>query len=210
MKRLAMDLESPPIDNLPSYLDLVKGSRRGVQQMLPRWWLAPYYEPLRTDPEGLSWEIRGQAVRCMTEDDFVGREGTRQASGRSSPAATQWANNMTTHFDALAAKDSVFGQLRNLMDLAVVAALIHKYSLLDRASLRVPYLSGEEPIVSFQAPRQVETKGSFVKKGRNWMISASGGIQILPYDVLDKSEASDELAPARQATANPGDRWWWD
>jgi hypothetical protein len=210
MKRLAMDLERPPIAGMPSYLQLMQAGRRGMQSMLPRWWLAPYYEPLRTDQDGLSWEIRGQAVQCMTEDDLVRPDGSRSAAGRGHSASREWARSMTERFEELAAADSVFGQLRNLMDLAVVAALIDRENLLTRAGINLPHLFGVESLASFDAPRRVASQASFMQKGRNWVISASGGVQILPHEVLQNTETTDALAPLRQAAQGDADRWWWN
>ncbi len=89
---------------------------------MPRWWLAPNYEPLRRDNDGLAWEIRGQGVRCLTEQDFLNDAGEKQHSGKSNPIAQKWADTFTQKFDELAREDSSFGQLRNVMDLAVVGA----------------------------------------------------------------------------------------
>jgi len=61
MKRLAMNMEPAPVDGMPSYLAMIK--RGSSQSLMPRFWLAPKYEPVRRDNDGLAWEIRGQAVR---------------------------------------------------------------------------------------------------------------------------------------------------
>ena len=50
----------------------------------------------------------------------------------------------------------------------------------------------------------------FLKKGRNWLISASGGVQIHPSEVAAKTEKSESLAPMRGQMVSTGDRWWWD
>ncbi len=83
MKRLAMDFERAPVDGMPSFLDMAKGSRGGLHNSMPRWWLAPMYDPLRRDAEGLAWELRGQGVRCLTEQAFLSDAGQRQDTGRS-------------------------------------------------------------------------------------------------------------------------------
>src|SRR6185436_16001452 len=75
MKRLAMNFEPAPVDGMPSFLDLIKRNRAAANNMMPRWWLAPNYDPISRDSEGLAWEIRGQGVRCMTEQDFLDHAG---------------------------------------------------------------------------------------------------------------------------------------
>jgi hypothetical protein len=209
MKRLAMNFEPPPVDDLPSFLHLMNASRTGLQNLLPRWWLAPNYEPLRTSPDGLAWQIRGQGVRCVTEDDYFAEDGTRTHTGKSSKVAQQWADLMTSKFEELASKDSAFGQLRNIMDLAVVAALIEKEQLLKTCQLSLPRLLEEELLQQFNAPKTIPSQASFVKKGRNYLISASGGVQFQPWEVVAQSEESETVTAVR-TTARPSDSWWWD
>ena len=50
MKRLAMDFEPAPVDGMPSFLSMITGRGRGMKNMMPRWWLAPNYEPLAETP----------------------------------------------------------------------------------------------------------------------------------------------------------------
>ena len=211
MKHIAMGLEDAPIAGLPSFMSLAKAGPRGMSNMLPRWWLAPDYEPLRTDADGLSWEIRGQGVRCMTEEDYVSETGEiERGAGRVNAAAQRWAEMMTDKYEELAAADSAFGHLRNVMDLAVVAALIEKEHLIERAGIRLPQLTEEEFVYRYAAPKRVATKASPVKKGRNWIISASGGVQIYPWQIADRTEVTDALAPVRAEASRSGDGWWWN
>jgi len=208
MKRLAMDFEPAPVDGMPSFLDMVKGSRAGLQNMMPRWWLAPKYDPLRRDGEGLAWELRGQGVQCLTEQDFLNDAGQREHTGRSDPTAQKWADTFTEKFDDLAHEDSSFGQLRNVMDLAVVGALLVKEGLLPRSGLRAPNLMSEQPLEEYPVPRMVPSQASFTKAGRNWVISVSGGVQIFPWQVADRTEISSDLAQARaEPPAAAG--WYW-
>src|SRR5690606_6954747 len=89
MKRLAMGFEPSPVADMPSFMDLLTTSR-GNQSATPRWWLAPKYEPLARDADGLAWQLRGQGVQCMTEDDHFNAEGKRQKSSKASATATKW------------------------------------------------------------------------------------------------------------------------
>ena len=56
------------------------------------------------------------------------------------PLAQQWADNMTANYDDLSLKDTIFGQLRNCMDLAILAALIFKENLAAKAGYQLPAL----------------------------------------------------------------------
>ena len=211
MKRLAMHFEEAPIAELPSFLQMMQAGRAGMSNMLPRWWLAPKAEPLLTDAEGLSWEIRNFGVQCMTEEDFVAQDGTRQQGvGKGSAVARKWAENFTEKYPELAKHDSVFGQLRNVMELAVVGALLEKHHLFDQAGIEAPYLFGEEMLDSYPVPRRVNSSASFVKKGRDWLISASGGVQMFPGEIADQTEQTDTLGPVREKVAVNAKNWWWN
>jgi hypothetical protein len=210
MKRLAMNFEPAPIDGLPSYLELARNSTHPAN-MLPRWWLAPHYEALHRDPAGLAWELRGQGVKCLTEQDMVTAGGQIEHTGKTEPIAQQWAETFTERFDELAREDSTFGQLRNLMDLAVVAALLHKENLISQAGLTMPRLMEEEVLASYNAPRQVASQASFLKRRRGWLISTSGGVQMDPWYIADQVEVAEPLADTRSSAEQvSSETWWWN
>lgn len=208
MKRLAMNLDKPPIPGLPSYLQLVGASRGGMQ--MPRWWLAPKYEPLRTDPDGLSWEIPTGSIECLTEEDIALDDGSRRHTGKAAAPARRWAQNMTARYEELAQADSAFGLLRGIVDLALVGALVEKEGLLERAGAALPYLMGEEQVSAYYAPRQVATQASLIRKGRQWVVSASGGVEIYPRRLVDAVEVSEGIAPVRETVDLATDTWWWN
>jgi hypothetical protein len=213
MKRLGMNLDRSPVAGLPSFLSMVKSRGSGPQNMLPRWWLEPVYEPLLRSPDGLAWELRGAAVKVQTESDFVAAGGDRQQSGKADPAARKWADLMTKKYDELAVADPIFGQLRNCMELAVVAALIVKEHLPEKADYSMPVLldSADVKVASLPAPKQVASTASLLKKGRRWIISASGGVQLNSWVIADRTQQSDAPAEVRvQATADEQTGWWWN
>lgn len=212
MKRLAMDFEPAPVKGLPSYLEMLPAS--GRVNGLPRWWLAASYQPLQKDPEGLAWHLRGTGVKCMTEEDFLNANGSREHSGKTSGVAQKWADLMSEKYEELATKDSVFGQLRNCMDLAVVASLIQAEQLAEKSDCHLDLLRDEKqlPIDAHQVPKQVDSKASFIKRGHNYLISASGGVQFQPWAALQKTEVAADTAGAREKAlsgAKPG-TWWWE
>ncbi len=213
MKRLAMGFEPSPVAGLPSFLSMLGPTPRGMSNMLPRWWLEPQYDPLLRDPDGLAWELRGAGVVAMTEEDFLTATGAREQTGKANPAAQRWAENMTTRFDELAVAEPVFGQLRNCMELAIVGALIVRENLAEKAGFSMTLLSGAEELKpeEFFAPRQVDTQASLMKKGRNWVITASGGVMVNSWAVANRVESGPAPAAVR-AKAAPADAvsWRWD
>ena len=113
---------------------------------------------------------------------------------------------MTEKYPELAVADPIFGQLQNCMELAVVGALVVKERLAEKAGYSMPTLL-ESPAVKpevFNAPKQVESKASVLKKGRNWVISASGGVAINSWAMADKAQRSDAVDAVR-AKAAPAD-----
>jgi len=212
MKRLAMGLDPAPVAGLPSYLDMLGGGSRGVQNMMPRWWLAPNYDPLLKDPDGLAWQLRGAGVKVMTEQDFFAEDGTRTQTGRAGKLAQRWADQFTERYDELADKEPIFGELRNIMDLAIVGALVAKEGLLDTAGYEMSLLLDERELLvaHLNPPRQVDSKASYTRKGTDWIISASGGVQIPSWEIIQNPQTGNQLDPVRDQAAAAADNWWWD
>jgi len=215
MKRLAMHLDEAPIDGLPSFLDLLNQKRRTPNHAMPRWWLACNYEPLVRSEDKLVWELRGTGVKAMTEEEFVQADGTVAGTGREDPTAKQWADNMTAKYEQLAKKDAVFAQLRNVMDLCVVAALIQHEDLCGLAGgAAFPALTGpvgSKSLETWNAPKSVPTQCSFLRIGRNYVITASGGVQIDSWEVASHSEVNPAIGATLEKAAKPdGSAWWWN
>lgn len=213
MKRLGMNFEEAPIPNFPSYIDMLPVGGRGLQNMTPRWWMVPNYKPLLTDGEGMAWELRGASVKTMTEDSFITAQGAKPQAGKSSPIAQRWADMMTEKYEELSLKEPIFAELRNCMDLAIVAALISKENLALKAGHSFPLLldAMQLPADDFGSPKYIESKASGLKKGSNWIITASGGVEIRLGQLLEKPETSDKLKPVHgEAIKTVGKRWWWN
>ena len=97
---------------------------------MPRFWLAPKYEPLLKDEEGLAWQLRGSGVQALTEDGYVTASGEIvDRVGKEEPLAKKWVETMSARYEELSAAAPVFAELRGCMDLAVVAALLTKEDL---------------------------------------------------------------------------------
>ena len=209
MKRLAMGFEPSPVGGMPSFMDMLARSR-GSQSATPRWWLAPKYEPLARDADGLAWQLRGQGVQCLTEEDHFNAEGKRETSSKAGATATKWANTMTEKFSELADHDSSFGQLRNAMDLAVVAALLDKEGLLVKAGLELPGLTHEVALSEYYAPRESASKANFVRRRSDFVISTSGGVQIVPWQLVESIEEVAAVAEVRSDLPAPNGQWVWE
>lgn len=214
MKRIAMNLDESPVRGLPSYLEMIKSSGgRNVESSTPRWWLACNYEPLAASDDGLAWELRGPGVKAMTEDEVVAADGSRKGKGTTSPKAQKWADLMTKEYDALSGKDVVFGELRNLMDMCVVGALLQKENLWGKSGLSAPLLMGESSELKtevWHAPKTVAPEISYIRSKAGVIVSASGGISVESWAVADRKEVDATVAEVRQkATRKDTKALWW-
>ncbi len=211
MKRYAMHLEPAPVKGMPSYLELLRSSRsKPPADLSPRWWIEADYQPLLTDGEGLAWEIR-PGVKVMSEDEKRDAAGKLRGTGRVNALAKKWSDTMTAKYKELAAKDSIFAELQNCMDLAVAAALISKEQLAEKAGLDMSIYTDNRRLVvdGLPMPKHVQTEVSVAKSGREWLITASGGVQFHSWGVTAKQETSDATKKARESAA-AGANWWWD
>jgi hypothetical protein len=211
MKRLAMKLDKSPVKGLPSYLDMIKGNRI-AGNVNPRWWMACNYSPLAASEDGLAWELRGQGVKVLTEDEFVSEDGKVTGTGRTSGAAKRWADLMTTKYEELSAADTVFGELRNLMDMCVISALIEKEGLCDKAGCSLPLLTGvrnDLTIEKWNAPKTIPAQISFLRARKAWIVTASGGVQIESWQVADRTDSDSQVKEVRQRATPQSKSLWW-
>jgi hypothetical protein len=113
----------------------------------------------------------------------------------------------------------VYGQLRNLIDLSIVAAFIQQQDYYNQAGWTLGIWAEEAtyPIETNPTPKMVESAVNVVWKGRVLMTPIGGGVNIQPRlalqsDRLKRDEegvvakARSEVAPGQLA---PG-QWWWD
>jgi hypothetical protein len=134
--------------------------------------------------------------------------GEKQASDQANPTAEKWAKTMSDKFSVLAYHDSSFGQLQNVMDLAVVAALIQKEQLLEVAGLSAPRLMKDEAVNFYPIPKQTASAASAVRQGRDWLISASGGVEMAPWHIASETETVDAVGDVREQLAGATEEFW--
>ena len=212
MKRYAMEFDAPPVAGMPGFVSLIKSKRAALDSMIPRWWLACNYEPLAKSEDGLAWEVRGPGVKVMTENDALEGNAVKR-TGKSNPIAKQWADNFTAKYAELSVKDPIFGELRNCMDMCVIAALIEREGWLNTFKLELPNLRSEQgglELLSFNSPRVVPTRCSVTKVSNSYIILASGGVEINSWQVIGEQKTVAAVNDVRtQALTNANKKWWW-
>jgi len=214
MKRVAMRLEPSPVDEVPSYLELA-ADRRGKPpaNMMPRWWIAPDYDPLAHSPDRLAWRLPASQVKVLTEESFFSEEGKLVDSRPANPTAQKWAETFTAHYAELSARLPALAELQNCIQLAVVAALLTKEKLPARAGLTLSLLTDAQavPTQGHAVPKAVASQASFLRLSRGWLITLSGGVEVDSWKLAENQRESRGLAEERKKSVLPAEkRWWWD
>ncbi len=213
MKRLAMGLDRSPIPRLPNYISLLKKNPSSVARTQPRWWLAPDFDPIVRSEDGLAFAIGRSGVRIMTEDEYLAEDGTLKQTGRKSRAAAAFAEAVTERYDELSQRIPVFAELRNLMELATVAAIIDRYQLLEKSGASLPLLTGLDkrlPASRWHSPKSVPPECSIVRVRRGVLVTASGGVEIDVWELAKADTVSEELERTRGNYLMGGtvSSWW--
>ncbi len=214
MKRVAMNLVDSQVAGLSSYLQLAKNAGHGASHN-PRWWMACNYDALTRSEDSLAWKISGQGVKTLTEQDIVNDDGSVTESGRVDKLAQKWADLMTEKYTELAQRMPVFGDLRNIIDMTVVATLIVQERLGERAGIDLAVLSGTEDAIelaTYPAPKSIQPQCSFIRGRSGWVVTASGGVDVNAFSVVENQTTDNSIADVRQTalTRDDATRWWWN
>ena len=174
--------------------------------------MACNYEPLAASDDGLAWELRGPGVKVMTEDQHFTPQGQIVETGRTSGPAQRWADTMTAKYDELSVADPVFGELRNLMDMCVVAALIEKEHLTDKAGCSLPILTGATSDLAteaWNAPKTISPEVSLLRTRNSWLVTASGGVQIESWQAASQTAVDAKVSEIRKQATPTGSSLTW-
>jgi hypothetical protein len=214
MKRLGMGLVPSPVDGLTSYLELLNdGPDLNPRTPLPRWWIAYGEQPVERDAERLGWRISRPGIQVRTAAGRLEPDGQIATQIESDPTAKKWAEAMTAKYDQLAIAEPVFGQLRGCMDLALVTAIIASGDLLTHVNLELPMLldGTRLQLAAHRLPKNVASHGSALKRGRSWVVSVSGGVELDVPRVVNSAELQFDVQEVRlQTSPNHVNSWWWD
>jgi hypothetical protein len=133
MKLVGMGLEEG-VPEVPSYLAMIRlGPRQGAPAMgVLRWWFELSYDAVAAAKDRSAFALRGQGVKVLSENEHLTAEGQRVHTGESDDLNREFARNFTEHFEELAVKYPVYAELRNVFDLALVAALVREEGLAAR------------------------------------------------------------------------------
>ena len=80
--------------------------------------------------------------------------------------------------------------------------------MLDQTGLELPELIREYPIVRYHAPTQVSSQATFVQRRGDYLVSTSGGVQLLPWKVVEQSHHSAELNQIHKQLSTTSTEWY--
>jgi hypothetical protein len=223
MKLVGMGLE-PGVPGVVSYLKMVKvGPGQPPPPMTVfRWWFTMNYDAVQCSPDRLAFALKGQGVKLETENEFLTAQGQQVHTGTSDGLNAKFARSFTEHFEQLCDKYPIYGELRNLFDLAIVAALIREETAADKIGWHMTCFGDPQAyqVELAEAPTEVESVVNCrVIAGRTIIAGVSGGVAVRPESLVCRQSISVDNGSTRQkqrsaAAANnrklPNDRWWWD
>ena len=160
MKLIGMGL----VDGVPgveSYLDSIRLAPGEAPPPLGvlRWWFALNYSSIQATPRRDAFQLKGSGVKVQSENELLGQQGQRIHTGKSEELNQRFAASFTQHFAVLAAAYPVYAELRNVFDLAMVAALIRHEDLASRTDWSAAYFRDAQACqVELSAePKEVES-----------------------------------------------------
>lgn len=219
MKLIGMGL-AEGVDGVESYLKSIHlrpGDAPPAMSVL-RWWFALKYDAIGRSEAGDAFALLGQGVRVLSENELLAEQGQRVHTGTSDGLNRQFAEAFTLRFADLAKKYPVYGELRNIFDLAMAVAIIQSEGLEARAAWKPALLGDREKLrlPHGNVPREVETVINHrVINQRHIVAGVSGGVMVAPSDVLRQAKSNESSSTAiDRAPAPPKElaagSWWWD
>ncbi len=220
MKLVGLGLEDGVL-GVPSYLSTIRLNKDGSVPPLDvlRWWFTLNYNAVEATSGHDAFEIRGQGVKVLSENELLTTTGQQVHTGQTSLLNDQFAHNFTEHFPELAAKYPVYAELQNIFDLALIGALIRSQKLAERADWHLTCF-GDPRAYAVEiegAPRAVDTVINHrVIGGVHILVGVSGGVTCDPSPLI-RSDAIDidygrlqETRSFSKPKSSAPEIWWWD
>lgn len=221
MKLVGMGLEEG-VPGVVSYLDSIQvppGQAPPPTGVL-RWWFTLDYDAVLAAADRRAFEIRGQGVKVLSENELLTAQGKRVHTGQSEALNRQFARGFTRHFAALCQKYPVYAELRNIFDLALVGALIEAENLAEKTGWHMTCFGpsgGYSPRLG-TAPEKVDTVINHrVVHQKHILAGVSGGVTVNPAALVARKairiDSHGTLGNQRSTAAVtdlPLEAWWWD
>ncbi len=206
--------------NIPSYFDLMTTAEQksGSLDAL-RWWLTVQCDAVTHNESRSVFAIDNCSVLCQSENQFVSAQGQSIPTGKADATNQLFAQNLTNNYADLASRDTVFADLKNVFDLALVAAIMHREHASQRADFDAGCfaVNGAYRPQSHGAPKVVDSVVNHrVYRGKDIVVQVAGGVRadvmslFEQEDFLTQSPRLDELKSDIQSAQRENGQWWWD
>ncbi|MDB4695167.1 DUF1598 domain-containing protein [bacterium] len=217
MKLIGIGLERLPV-RVMSYVERAKPSAVAANAM-ERWYFQPNYDGIAVSEDGFAMKIKERGVQLVGANERVANGGQRVASGRVNKASQAFCQEFTDKFPQIAGKVRIYAELRQLIDVAIVAAYIQQQDFYGQAGWNMPVLMDESKVnvETYVAPSQVETAVNAIWKGSTLMTPLGGGVNMQPKLAIsrdrvmvdsdgDNNRVKQSAGPSKLADG----QWWWD
>lgn len=215
MKLIGIGLEQPPV-RIQSFASLATGQSASSMQ---RWFFVPNYECVKVTEDELALELVGEGVELVGEDEVVQADGTRVAGGGQNKGSKMFCEQFTKNYPQLAQRSPVYAQLRNLIDMSVLAAFIQKQDYYTKCDWKMEHFSDEKKfaVETCETPKQVETACNVYKKGNKTSWPIGGGVVVEAqkalepqYRIADEGGKLQALRGKVTTDKLAENQWWWD
>jgi hypothetical protein len=212
MKLISIGAERSGVRGVSSHLALVKPGKNSIQ----RWWFAPRYDSIECNEDETAWAFSGPRAHLLAQEELADENGNRTSAATTSKSTQRFAQKFSEHFQELADKLPVFGDLQNLIDITIAAAVIRKANMRERAKWDMAFFGDEatSPTSRFPVPTQTQSISNTKTIGRRLVIGlVSGGVTISAHQPLHDRvvQVSKELdATLTRNTRQKAMVWWWD
>ena len=219
MKLIGMGL-AEGVDGVTDYLTTLEigpdGNRPPMSVL--RWWFAMKYEPVETTTARDAFHLQGQGVQVLSENEILAARGERVHTGQSDELNKRFASSFTAQFEQIEQRYPLYGELRNVFDIALVLSLIQQEGLLEQIGWQADLFldSHKLRLPQIAVPQVVETVINHrVLRRKHIVAGISGGVWVDGRQNLGvKTSANGITAKVKQKLVPEVDRenevWWWD
>lgn len=217
MKMIGLGLRETPV-KITTFVEKTK-PRYAKSNSLMRWFFQPDYSCVHMTEDKKSMQLVGNGVKLVGEDESVSAAGNRKGSGGMNPASKAFTGSFTRMYGKLAERSPLFAELRNLIDVSIVAAFIQKMDIYQQADWELTTFGDESilPVETLYPLQKVAPVVNAFWKGNSFMTPIAGGVSIQPRIALNSDrinlDETGEIQKARDSVVVDllvDGQWWWD
>ncbi|MDG1872345.1 MAG: DUF1598 domain-containing protein [Mariniblastus sp.] len=217
MKMIGIGLKRPAV-KITSFIEKAKPSSV-AKSSLQRWFFQPNYDCVQVNEDETAMQLVGNGVKLVGEDESVTANGQRKRTGGVNRASMAYCNSFTKMYSKLAEQSPLWGELRNVIDMSVMAAFIQEMDFYGKAEWNLGVFGDESKfaVETLESPTQVAPVANAVWKGNYFMSPIAGGVNIQPRVALNsdrmKTDEKGEIDKIKNSVELDGladGQWWWD